>query len=119
MGTFRERLSNAYGTGKLLIGAAHIGRRATGAMLVPGSNQQPMFGGATEATIATGTMLISDPVDRDLPSLADVAVSIYLSKTIPASFQPTGCYTNQTNYISPLGNFSAKDAMPVGKIGDD
>ena len=26
MGTFRERLSNAYGTGKLLIGAAHIGR---------------------------------------------------------------------------------------------
>ena len=119
MGTFRERLSNAYGTGKLLIGAAHIGRRATGAMLVPGSNQQPMFGGATEATIATGTMLISDPVDRDLPSLAEVAVSIYLSKTIPASFQPTGCYTSQTNYISPLGNLSAKDAMPVGKIGDD
>ena len=64
-------------------------------------------------------MLIGDPVDRDLPSLADVAVSIYLPKTIPAGFQLTGRYASQTNYLSPLGNFSAKDAMPVGKIMDD
>ena len=118
-GTFRVRLSNAYGTGKLRIGAAYIGRRAGGAALVPGSNRPLTFGGAPEATIATGALLISDPVRMDLPDLTDVAVSIYLPETIPASFQITGRYARQTNYISPLGNFSAEEAMPVGKLVDD
>ena len=117
--TFRVRLSNAYGTGKLRIGGAHIGRRASGATLVPGSNQRLTFGGATEATIATGAFLISDPVQMELPALADVAVSVHLPDTIPASFQITGRYARQTNYLSPLGNFSADEAMPVGKITDD
>ena len=117
--TFRVRLSNAYGNGKLRIGAAHIGRRASGAQIGPGSNRPLTFGGATEATVATGAMLVSDPVQMDLPALADVAVSIYLPETVPANFQITGRYARQTNYISPLGNFSAEDAMPVGKIVDD
>lgn len=117
--TFRVRLSNAYGTGKLRIGAAHIGRRAAGATVVAGSNRALTFGGVTEATIATGALLISDPVHMSLPALADVSVSIYLPETIPASFQITGRYARQTNYISPLGNFSADEAMPVGKIVDD
>ena len=117
--TFRVRLSNAYGTGKLRIGAAYIGRRAAGAELVAGSNQQLTFGGATETTIATGALLISDPVHMPLPPLADVAVSIYLPDNIPASFQITGRYARQTNYLSPLGNHAAADAMPVGKVVDD
>ena len=116
---FRVRLSNAYGTGKLRIGAAHIGCRASGAGVVVGTNRRLTFGGATEATIATGAFLVSDPVQIDLPALADVAVSIYLPETIPASFQITGRYARQTNYLSPLGNFSAEDAMPVGNIVDD
>jgi hypothetical protein len=99
--TFRVQLSNAYGSGKLRIGAAHIGRRASGASVVPGSNQQLTFGGAADATIATGALLISDPVRLDLPALADVAVSFYLPDTIPASFQIAGRYARQTNYLSP------------------
>ena len=117
--TFRVRLSNAYGSGKLRIGAAHIGRRASGASVVPGSNQQLTFGGAAEATIATGALLISDPVRLHLPALADVAVSFYLPDTIPARFQIAGRYARQTNYLSPLGNFSAEETMPVGKIVDE
>jgi lysophospholipase L1-like esterase len=118
-GTFRVRLSNAYGTGKLRIGAAHFGKRAAGATLVPGSNLQLTFGGATTATIAVGALLISDPVEMHLPALADVAVSIYLPDTIPATFQVTGRYARQINYMSPLGNFSAEPAMPIGRITDD
>ena len=117
--TFRVRLSNAYGTGKLRIGAAHIGRRAAGAAVVTGTNRPLTFGGATEATIAAGALLISDPVYMDMPALSDVAVSIYLPETIPASFQITGRYARQINYISPLGNFAGEEAMPVGKIVDD
>ncbi len=118
-GTFRIRLSNAYGTGKLRIGCAHIGQRAGGAQVVPGTNQPLTFGGATSATIATGAMLLSDPIHMALPDLADVAVSIHLPDNIPASFGLTGRYARQTNYISPLGNFAADDNMPVGKITDD
>jgi lysophospholipase L1-like esterase len=55
----------------------------------------------------------------DLPALADAVVSIYLPETIPASFQIASRYARQTNYISPLGNFSDESAMPVGKIVDD
>ena len=45
--TFRMRRSNAYSGGKPRIGTAHIGRRAAGASVVPGSSQQLIFEGAT------------------------------------------------------------------------
>src|SRR5262249_58091550 len=35
------------------------------------------------------------------------------------SFQITGRYARQTNYISPPGNFAAAITMPVGKITDE
>ena len=92
----------------------HIGRRATGSTLVAGNRCL-----AAQATIAADPMLITDPVDKDLLSLADVGIGTCLPETIPASFQLSGRYASQTNYISPLGNFSAEDAMPVGKIVDD
>lgn len=116
---FRVRLSNAYGTGKLRIGSACIGRRASGAAVVGGSNKQLTFGGHADATIAAGAFLVSDPVDLALPDLADVAISIYLPETVAAGFQVTGRYARQTNYLSPLGNFAASEAMPVGKLVDD
>ena len=61
--TLRVRLSNAYGTRPLTIGAAHIGLRATGAGIVPGSDRALTFGGETSATIAAGALLLSDPVE--------------------------------------------------------
>ena len=41
----RVRLSNAYGTRPLRIGGAHIGLRATGAGIAPGSDRTLTFGG--------------------------------------------------------------------------
>jgi lysophospholipase L1-like esterase len=115
----RVRLSNAHGTRPLAIGAARIGLRAGGPAIVPSSNRKLTFGGDGAATIATGALLISDPVELDLPSLADVAVTVHLPDDLPPSFGITGRYARVTNYISPLGNFADAEIMPVGRITDD
>ena len=117
--TLRVRLSNAYGSRKLMIAAAHVALRDKGPRIVPGSDRKLTFGGAETATIAAGAPLISDPVRFDLPPLADIAVSIYLPEDLPASFGITGRYARQTNYISPPGDFTASEVMPVGQITGD
>jgi lysophospholipase L1-like esterase len=115
----RVRLSNAYGSRPLAIGAARIGLRASGAGIVPGTDRILTFGGESAATIAVGALLVSDPVDLRVAPLTDVAISIYLPGGIPASFGVTGRYARQTNYISPPGDFSSLDVMPVGRLTDD
>jgi lysophospholipase L1-like esterase len=117
--TLRVRVSNAYGHSKLEIGAASVGIRDKGPAIVPGSERQLTFNGSCSATVAAGALVISDPVRLDVQPLADLAVSLYLPVDIPPSFQITGRYARQTNYISPPGNFAAAVDMPVGKITDE
>jgi len=117
--TLRVRVSNAYGHGKLTIGAAYVGIRDKGPTIVPGSERQLTFGGSSSTTVAAGALVISDSVQLDVQPLADLAVSLYLPAEIPPSFQITGRYARQTNYISPPGNFAATITMPVGKITDE
>jgi lysophospholipase L1-like esterase len=117
--TLRVRLSNAYGSRPLQVGAARIGLRGGGAGIVPGSDRRLTFGGEHSATIAAGALLVSDAVDLAVAPLADVAISIYLPDDVPASFGITGRYARQTNYISPPGDFSDANMMPVGRLTDD
>jgi lysophospholipase L1-like esterase len=116
--TLRVRVSNAYGNGKLAIGAAYIGIRDKGPAIVPGSERALTFGGAGSATVAAGALVVSDSVSLEVKPLADLAVSLYLPGEIPIG-QITGRYARQTNYISPPGNFAADITMPVGKITDE
>jgi lysophospholipase L1-like esterase len=117
--TLRVRLSNAYGIRPLTVGAVRIGARAGGPGVVPESARTVTFGGERSATIAVGALLVSDPVELAVAPLADLAISIYLPGDLPASFGITGRYARQTNYISPPGDFSAEDVMPVGRLTDD
>lgn len=117
--TVRIRVSNAYGQGKLVIGAAYVGLRDKGPAVVPGSERQLTFNGSSTTTIAAGALVVSDAVRLEVPPLADLAVSLYLPGEILPSFQITGRYARQTNYISPPGNFAAAITMPVGKITDE
>ena len=117
--TVRVRISNAYGAHPLQIGAAHIALRADTATIAPGSDRVLTFGGEVKATIAAGAVLVSDPVALEVKPLADLAVSFHLPQELPAAFGITGRYARQTNYISPVGDFTGETAMPVGKITDD
>ncbi|MGE3539228.1 MAG: SGNH/GDSL hydrolase family protein [Candidatus Tectimicrobiota bacterium] len=117
--TIRIRVSNAYGQGKLVIGAAYVGLREQGPAIIPGSARQLTFGGSETTTVAAGALVLSDAVQLDVRPLADLAVTLYLPGEISPAFQITGRYARQTNYISPPGNFAASNTMPVGKITDE
>jgi lysophospholipase L1-like esterase len=115
----RVRISNAYGTRPLAVGAAYAGLRSAGPAVVAGSNRRLTFGGESSATIAAGALIVSDPVELEVTPLADLAISVHLPADLPASFGITGRYARQTNYISPPGDFAGEDVMPVGRLTDD
>src|SRR6478736_5998796 len=74
----RIRLSNTYGEQPLVIGAAHVGRRAAAADIDPASDRAVLFLGKPSATVPARSVLVSDPVDLDVPALSDLAVSLFL-----------------------------------------
>jgi lysophospholipase L1-like esterase len=114
----RVRVSNAYGSRPLTIGAAQVALRDKGPGIVPGSSRTVTFGGDGAATIAVGALVVSDPVDLEVAPLADVAVSLYLPGEITPACGITGRYARQTNYVSPPGNFAEAAVMPVGNLTD-
>jgi lysophospholipase L1-like esterase len=115
----RVRLSNAYGTRKLAVGAAHVALRSEGASIVPGSGRPLTFNGSPSTTIPAGALVVSDPVELEVPPLADLAVSVHLPGEVPESFQVTGHgNAHQTNYVSPPGDFAAAADLPVQETTD-
>jgi lysophospholipase L1-like esterase len=107
----RVRLST-FGASGLVIGAAHIAQRgATAASIVPGSDRGLTFGGVPSITIPPGALVVSDPVELNVPDLSDLAVSIFVpGNTGPATWHFEG---RQTSFISPPGDFTASAVMPV------
>jgi lysophospholipase L1-like esterase len=113
----RVRFSNAYGHHTLRIGAARVGLRSNGAEMVGGSDSPLTFGGSESIDIPAGALVVSDPVDLDVPALSDVAVRLYLPDPVPAGFQVTGHgNAHQTNYISTPGDFTAASEMPIQEV---
>ncbi|HZT30718.1 MAG TPA: SGNH/GDSL hydrolase family protein [Bryobacteraceae bacterium] len=83
--TVRVRLSNAYGKQPVEIGAAHIAVRAKGSVIAPGSDRTLIFGGRTAITIPAGAPVLSDPVELDVPSAGELAISLFLPKATAGS----------------------------------
>ena len=106
----RVRLST-FGAEALVIGAAHIALRDAGAAVEPESDRTLTFGGQPSITVPPGAVVLSDAVNLDVPPLADLAVSVFVSgQTGPATWHFAAL---QTSYVSPDGDFTATIAMPV------
>ena len=109
--TVRVRLTNEFGQVPLVVGAARIALSAGRTAIVPGSSRALTFGGDTSVTIPPGAPALSDPVAIRVPPLADVAISLYLPDSTPAStFHELSV---ATSYVSPPGDHTADAAMPV------
>lgn len=107
----RVRLSNAYGAGPLVIGAAHVALRSTGAAIAAGSDRTLTFNGLPSTAIPPGALAVSDPVNLRVPDLGDLAVSIYVAGSqVEATEHSVGF---QTTYISAEGDFSGADSLPT------
>jgi lysophospholipase L1-like esterase len=109
----RIRLSNVFGTGSLVVGAAHVALRSKDAVIVPESDRPITFSGSSSFTIPPGALAVSDPVQLSVPAVSDLAVSLYLPG-------PTGQSTwhsdaTGTNYVSATGDFTASPSFPVDR----
>src|SRR5579884_21858 len=74
----RVRFSNAFGTSPLTIMSAHVALTAGGSAIRPKSDKALTFDGQPSVTIPAEALMISDPVDFNLPPLSDLAVTIFL-----------------------------------------
>jgi len=100
----RIQLSNAYGTGPLTVGAAHIALRAKGSAIVPDSDRALTFSGNPSFSIPPGAPLVSDPLDFPVPSHGDLVVSLFVTgDPTPPTLHLTGLHTT---YISKPGDFT-------------
>jgi lysophospholipase L1-like esterase len=110
----RINISNTFGDKPLLIGSAHIGCRASGPDIDPTSDRPLMFRGHATTTVAAGSMVISDPVDLDVPPLSDLAISMFFPET--TEVKTTHVLALQTNYVSAeTGDANAAVKFPVAK----
>lgn len=109
----RVRFSNSFGNESLVINAASIGIQGTGATIFPGSLRQLTFGGDPSIMVPPGARVLSDPVDLTVAAEEDLAISMYVAEytgdlTLHAS-------AHQTSYISPVGDYTAEEVMPVAE----
>ena len=107
--TVRVRLSNAYGTGSLIIGAAHVALSAGHGAIVEGTDRVLTFGGAAAIVIPAGALAVSDPVTLGVADLGDVAVSLYLPGTVALSTQHETAL--HTTYVSASGDFTSASVI--------
>jgi lysophospholipase L1-like esterase len=109
----RVKVSNIYGDRPLVIGNAHIARRTSGAEIDPATDRALTFGGQTTISIPAGSVGVSDPVNLEVPPLADLAVSLFLPDSTRAT--TSHVLARQTSYISDVGDFTARPSLPVAK----
>ena len=100
----RVEFSNAYGTGPLMIGAAHVALRGDGSSIVSGSDHALTFSGNPSFSIPPGALAVSDTVDLTVPKLSDLAVTVFFpSDTGPLTMHATGLHPT---YIVPGNEIS-------------
>jgi lysophospholipase L1-like esterase len=94
----RVRISNAFGTAPLRVGAASVALAGAGPATVPGSAHPLRFAGRRSVLVGAGGDALSDPVPMSVAALQRLAVSVFLP-------QPTGPATQhwdaqQDNFLA-------------------
>jgi len=77
-----------------------------GSAIVPYSDRVLTFGGSTSTKVFPGAVMVSDPVDLNVPDLADLAVSFYLPNSVDTTLGnliTRHSTAKQTSYISAPG----------------
>jgi hypothetical protein len=96
----RIKISNTFGDHPLVIGSAHIARRADAADVDPTSDRTLKFEGKSSTTVAAGSTAVSDPAPLEVPALSDLGVSLFLPDG--TEVKTVHVLALQTNYGSSL-----------------
>jgi lysophospholipase L1-like esterase len=106
----RIRLSNAFGTTPLKIGAAHIALSSQDTKIISESDHALTFGGAASVIIPPGAPVLSDAIDLKVSRFTEIAVSLFLPEKTSSS--TVHFWGQHKTYISGTGDFSGKAEMP-------
>jgi len=109
----RIKISNTYGNQPLQIGSTHVARRTTAADIDAISDRTLLFHGQPSVSVPARSLVVSDPVDLEVPALNDLAITLFFPDTTTAT--TSHVLAQQTNYVSPEGDFSASAKFPVSK----
>lgn len=74
----RVWFSNRFGTAPLVIGSAHVALSAGKTAIQTGSDHVLTFHRMDSVTVPPGATIVSDPVDFNVPSFSNLAISTYL-----------------------------------------
>lgn len=74
----RLTFSNALGQAPVHFGAVHVALRERESKIAARTDRVVTFGGQAAFTIQPGALIVSDPIDLAVPTLAELAVSLYL-----------------------------------------
>jgi lysophospholipase L1-like esterase len=93
----RVRLSNIYGKQQVDIGAVHIALRSKDAGIAPQTDRAVTFSGRGAVAIPPDSVVLSDPIQLNVPASADLAISIF----VPNEATGAGIHysAQQTSYV--------------------
>ena len=112
----RVRLSNEFGTRPLVIGEAHVARRAgTAAAVDPRTDRRLTFGGRPSVTVPPGAPLLSDSVALSVVADSDLVVSIHLPRRTPAT--TVHAFPFQDGYAAAGNVTGSADLTPTAVLG--
>ena len=107
----RVRISNAFGSSKLIVGAARVALPERGGRRCSGSDRRLTFNGSPSTAIPAGALAVSDPVGLDVAPLSGLAISVYVPGQV---VEVTGHgNAHQTSYISDPGDHTEASTLPV------
>jgi lysophospholipase L1-like esterase len=76
----RVRFSNAFGTAPVVLTTAHIALSSGADTFRKETDRELKFERQSAVSIPAGALIVSDPLDFDLPPLADVTISIHVQE---------------------------------------
>jgi lysophospholipase L1-like esterase len=110
------RLSNEYGSGRLLIGSATVGAPSDPASVRPGSIQTVTFGGRHSVAIPAGAPVLSDPVAFPVASGAEISISLYFPKRVAT---PTlHALALKRAVVSKHGDYTRAETIEAGTTSE-
>lgn len=110
----RVRFSNAFGTTPLIISNAQVAIATAVGAAKTGTSELVTFDGKNSVSVPPGALMVSDPIDFNLPDLGDVAITTVLDGVPQGITAHPGSRT--TSYIWAGRPGGPLDVSRAGKV---
>jgi lysophospholipase L1-like esterase len=111
----RVRFSNAYGTNTVAINAAHVALSSGAGSggngdINTNTDKALTFRGLPSINLPPGEVMLSDPIDYDLPAMTNLAITVYCGSVSATTIN--GHPGSRTTSFIQTGNVVSAPAMP-------